>query len=101
MKSLLPGVLLLLSTQQAPQPKPGFKSDVTVVEVDVVVTDKSGRPVRGLRREDFEIFEDGSPVEIATFSAVDAPEAPGHSIIPPPDRSGSAFASKIPPTTDG
>ncbi len=72
---------------------PGFKSGVTVVEVDVVVTDKSGRPVRGLRREDFEISEDGSPVEIATFSAVDVPEAPRDSIIPPPDRSGSAFAS--------
>ena len=58
-----------------------------------MVTDKSGRPVRGLRTEDFEIAEDGRPVEIATFSAVDVPEAPRESIIPPPDRSGSAFAS--------
>ena len=92
-KTFLSAVLLLLAAQQAPPPKPGFKSSVTVVEVDVVVTDKSGRPVRGLRREDFEISEDGSPVEIATFSAVDVPEAPRDSIIPPPDRSGSAIAS--------
>ena len=93
MKTFLAAVLLLLAAQRAPPSQPRFKSDVTVVEVDVVVTDKSGRPVRGLNREDFEISEDGSPVEIATFSAVDVPEAPRHSIIPPPDRSGSAFAS--------
>lgn len=93
MKTFLPAVLLLLAAQQVPLPKPGFKSQVTVVEVDIVVTDRSGRPVRGLRVEDFEIAEDGSPVEIAAFSAVDIPEAPRNSIIPPPDRSGSAFAS--------
>ena len=92
-KTCLSAVLVLLAAQQAPPPKPSFKSGVTVVEVDVVVTDKSGRPVRGLRTEDFEIAEDGRPVEIATFSAVDVPEAPRESIIPPPDRSGSAFAS--------
>jgi VWFA-related protein len=92
-KTFLPAVLLLLSAQQAPPAKPAFKSGVTVVEVDVVVTDRSGRPVRGLRRDDFDISEDGRPVEIATFSAVDVPEAPRQSIIPPPDRSGSAFAS--------
>jgi VWFA-related protein len=92
-KTFLVAVLLLVAAQQAPPPTPRFKSDVTVVEVDVVVTDKSGRPVRGLGREDFEISEDGRPVEIATFSAVDVPEAPRHAIIPPPDRSGSAFAS--------
>jgi VWFA-related protein len=92
-KAFLSAVLLLLAAQQAPEPKPGFRSGVTVVEVDVVVTDKSARPVRGLREEDFEISEDGRPVQIATFSAVDVPEASRPAIIPPPDRSGSAFAS--------
>ncbi len=92
-KTFLAAVLLLLASQQAPPPKPAFKSGVTIVEVDVVATDRSGRPVRGLRKDDFEISEDGSPVEIATFLAVDVPEAPRQSVIPPPDRSGSAFAS--------
>jgi VWFA-related protein len=92
-KTCLSAVLVLLAAQQAPPLGPGFKSGVTVVEVDVVVTDKAGRPVRGLRSEDFEIAEDGRPVEIATFSAVDVPEAPRESISPPTDRSGSAFAS--------
>jgi VWFA-related protein len=89
----LSALLLLSGAQQAQPPQPTFKSTVTAVEVDVVATDKSGRPVRGLRREDFQISEDGKPVAIATFSAVDLPEAPRDSTIPPPDRSGSAFAS--------
>ena len=47
---------------QAAHSRP-FKSGVNLVEVDVVVTDKAGQPVRGLRREDFEVTEDGKPVE--------------------------------------
>jgi VWFA-related protein len=91
--TLLASALVLLAAQQAPPPKPGFKSGITLVEVDVVATDKSGRPVRGLSSTDFTIAEDGTPVEIATFSAVDLPAAPPPSGIPPPDRSGSGYAS--------
>ena len=84
--------LLLLAAAQPPQ-KPALKSGVTLVEVDVVISDKSGRPVRGLSREDFEVDEDGQPVEIASFSAVDLPQTPRDAVVPPPDRSGSAFGS--------
>ena len=41
--------------------------DVQVVEVDVVVTDKKGRPVKDLKREDFELYVDGRPVEVTNF----------------------------------
>lgn len=41
--------------------------EVDVVEVDVVVTDRKGHPVSGLTPEDFELFVDGAPVEIANF----------------------------------
>ncbi len=41
--------------------------DVQVVEVDVVVTDRKGRPIKGLAREDFELYVDGRPVEITNF----------------------------------
>ena len=54
-------LLLVLLAQAASQPT--FKSGVNLVEVDVVVTDKAGQPVRGLRQEDFEVTEDGKPVE--------------------------------------
>ena len=63
----------------------------------MVVTDGSGRPVRGLRRDDFDIAEDGNRVEIATFTAVDLPEAKADPLIPAPESSGSAFASNDAP----
>ena len=44
---------------------------VNVVNVEVVVTDKKGQPVRGLKVEDFELFEDKRPMEISNFYAVD------------------------------
>ena len=95
LKTCLSALLILAAAQQPsqPQPKPGFTSSVTVVEVDVVVTDKSGRLVRGLRQQDFAIAEDGRPVEIASFSALDAPAASADALMPPPDQSGSAFAA--------
>ena len=44
--------------------------DVNVVNVEVFVTDKDDKPVTGLSRDDFEIFEDGRPVKISNFYAV-------------------------------
>jgi VWFA-related protein len=51
--------------------------DVRVVNVEVFVTDAEGRRVSGLTREDFEVREDGKPVEITNFYAADgtAPQA--------------------------
>jgi VWFA-related protein len=48
--------------------------DVRVVNVDVTVTSKSG-PVRGLTRDDFEIFEDGRRQTITNFYASDETRA--------------------------
>ena len=45
--------------------------EVRVVEVEVVVVDGHGQPVRGLTREDFELREGGKPREITNFYAVD------------------------------
>ncbi len=41
--------------------------EVEVVNVDVFVTDKQGRPVPNLSPEDFEVLEDGQPVEVTNF----------------------------------
>lgn len=49
--------------------------EVTVANVDVVVTDAQGNPVRGLTKDDFEISEDGKRQPITNFSAIDV--APG------------------------
>src|SRR5688572_13901623 len=45
--------------------------EVRVVNVDVVVTDRDGRPVDGLTREDFVVLEDGRPQPITNFYVVD------------------------------
>ncbi len=45
--------------------------EVTVVNVDVHVTDKKGNPIKGLTKEDFEIFENKRQVVISNFSVVE------------------------------
>ena len=89
------GLCLLLLTQASAQTT--VKSGINLVEVDVVVTDKDGKPVRGLRRDDFAVFEDGKPVDVMTFAAVDLPLAHADSAIPPPDRSGTSIRSNDQP----
>ena len=54
----IPAVLLVLLAQAAAQPT--FRSGINLVEVDVVVSDKAGQPVRGLTQDDFEILEDAA-----------------------------------------
>ena len=51
------------------------KIEVSVVNVDVTVTDRRGRPVPGLTRNDFEVFEDGKLQPISNFYSVENAEA--------------------------
>jgi VWFA-related protein len=44
--------------------------DVSVVSIDVVVRDKSGKQVTGLTRDDFALFVDGQQVDISNFYAL-------------------------------
>jgi VWFA-related protein len=53
--------------QSAPQ-VPVFRSAVTVVPIDVRVTDKDGKPVTDLRPEEFTIVEDGVTQDLRHFS---------------------------------
>ena len=41
-----------------------------LVELDAVVFDDAGKPVTGLKQEDFEVKDDGKRVEVKTFEAV-------------------------------
>ena len=49
--------------------------EVRVVNVDVVVTDRSGNPVHGLTKDDFEIFEDGKKQTVTNLYEI-SPESP-------------------------
>jgi VWFA-related protein len=64
--------------QQQQQPKaaareqsPAFRAAVNLVVIDAEVTDRNGRPIKGLRRDQFEVFEDGKPQAISTFDYED------------------------------
>src|SRR5215472_7996592 len=48
-------------------PPPTVKAKVREVLVDVVVTDSKGEPVPGLKKEDFEVSEDGKPQTVSVF----------------------------------
>jgi len=56
-----------------PTPEVTFKVEVNYVEEDVRVVDREGRFVRGLKREDFQVLEDGKPQKVETFGMVDIP----------------------------
>jgi VWFA-related protein len=54
---------------QPPRPQtPVFRSTVTLVPVDVRVTDRDGKPVTDLRQDEFTITEDGIKQDIRHFS---------------------------------
>ncbi len=48
----------------------------TLIQVDAIVTDKDGRPVTDLRRDDFDVFQDDRPEEISAFAYVSTPSVP-------------------------
>ncbi len=69
-------LVLLLAISTAAQEQ-RIVTSTHLVSVNVIVTDKSGRYVRGLTREDFEVFADKSRQRIAHFSAEPAPVSLG------------------------
>jgi VWFA-related protein len=73
--ALLPLLLVLalpVGGQEEPVAERPFldRIEVRAVDIDVVVTDSQGNPIVGLRREDFELYEDGREVDITYFTPV-------------------------------
>ncbi len=69
---LLSGVAVAqVATSAAPaddkNQAPTIRVDVKLVNVFVTVTDQNGAPVAGLKQDDFKVFEDGHPENIAVF----------------------------------
>lgn len=71
---------------------PPFRSNASLVRVHVVVRARDGQPVRGLRREDFQLFEDGRPVTIDLFAGPDAPTA---RTVPTMTANNGAFTNRF------
>lgn len=93
-------------TVAQPRPAPTFRVQIDAVTMDVIVKDSQGRFVADLKKDEFEIFEDGVKQEIASMTmshggrvtnALHAPPpvAPEGVILPPrrvaTDTSGRIF----------
>jgi VWFA-related protein len=65
---LLPGAPLLAQTEVAEETFTD-EIEVSLVNLEVVVADRKGKSVSGLAKEDFQVLEDGKPVEITNFYA--------------------------------
>jgi VWFA-related protein len=91
---------LLLQHLSAQAPAAALDSDVPsatlhlnvrTVLVDVVVTDKNGKAIPGLKKEDFQVSEDGKPQTVSFFESNFAAE--------PGTAAGTAVAAPLPPNT--
>lgn len=76
---ILAAAALAFAGDGNPQQSPQYKAAVSLVVLDAVVTDRSGRYPADLRREDFEIYEDGVLQKIQDFRRV-------HTELPPAAR---------------
>jgi VWFA-related protein len=95
--------------QQPSQPEKVYtlSSTANLVIVNVEVRDKSGKPIEGLKREDFQLMEDGKSQPISVFEfqklgttetaplniAVTAPSTPAIKVTPPPRPAGISAAA--------
>lgn len=48
------------------------KISTSLIQLDVVVSDRNGQPVTGLKPEDFKIFQDGKPQVVTNLTFVDS-----------------------------
>ena len=82
-----------------PPPPSTLRAESEIVRIDVEVTDKSGKPIKGLREDQFTITDNGKPQKITSFSysdieAVEAGPGPDESkpVVVPVD--GGAPSAK-------
>ncbi len=64
-------------TDQSRSGSRSIRLDIQVVQIPVTVTDRLDRPVRGLRKESFQLFEDNVEQKVAYLSMEEAPASVG------------------------
>jgi len=89
--ALVAGLGATLPGQQDQDPRSRFKTGVELVNVTATVTDRAGRFVGNLGRDDFSVYEDGVLQSIDYFSRERVPVSLGIVL----DTSGSMVGDKI------
>src|SRR5258706_16397989 len=82
---LLAAFSLVGAFASAGEEPPRVKSSVelTLTNVDVVVTDRNGKHVEGLLAADFDVAQDGRPMVVTNFQEM-RPDAPTRLALPAP-----------------
>jgi VWFA-related protein len=73
--------------------QPRFSTETSAVVLDVVVRDRQGRPVTGLRRDDFQVFEGRARQAITVFEGPGARPLPAAAIASGPASHTSGHTS--------
>jgi VWFA-related protein len=91
-----------VSARDPQHPEPVFRTEVDRVEIDAFVMDAKGEFLRGLTRDDFEVFEEGVRQEITAFAEIEVPidrpgETPPGGVVLPRDTATNeeAFGGRV------
>src|SRR5260370_21294177 len=89
----------------AQQERPTFKVQVNLVTKDIIVRDEKGNFIHDLKKEEFEIFEDGVKQDITSMTVVTGgrvtnvlappPPPPPEGIVLPPSRPRNNVSGRI------
>lgn len=99
------GAVVAAQNSQSQQPNPPaskdqytYRIETELVQLDLTVTDKQGKPVPGLKREDFELYEDGKKQTLTHF-AVGTAQQPAGWLTPAKTRAARVTPAIEPSTT--
>jgi VWFA-related protein len=89
------GLFLVMSTEGAQnpsEPTSTLSSRTELVSVPVIVTDNSGAHIRGLKKEDFSVLEEGVEQPVAVFEEVHAQKTAQPPAVVPTDQFSNLHA---------
>jgi VWFA-related protein len=78
-----------IAAAQEAAPEPTFRAGTELVQVSVVAQDEQGKPVADLRRDEFQIFDNGMPREVRLFLSEKSNPSPPQPLPPDTFTNGS------------
>ncbi len=96
--AMIIAALSLVAFAQQPAQKeapPVLRVTTHLVQVSVIVQDKSGNPVTDLKKEDFTLLEQGKPQEISTFALESSRSLPRSAAALPPNTFTNRLEQRI------